>query len=345
MVQHSMTSYAWLPKNAEARVASTRIRCLNNLSQLRAEGFPIELYKPRHAANYRAVIFSKAYKPKHVKLAEQLKRQGTKIIFDLCDNHFLLQEGQEELRRLFELADHWVVSSANLASVVRSRMGVEKPLTVIEDAVEETLHGSLMDIPGRLSAQRALQKLSGELEKAVQLRGSTPLVWFGNHKASYGDAGMQHLNTVKGLLADIHREKPITLTVISNSRGSFDSLIGDWPLPTFYLEWSAHNFIRALQLHRIAIIPIDINPFTAAKTNNRIALSLAQGLGVVADSIDSYLVFSECACLDNWREGLLTYLREPEVLGSHIAMGQAIIRRDFSSSVIAGRWRSLLEGL
>ncbi len=345
MVRHPMTSYAWLPKNAEARVASTRIRCLNNLSQLRADGFPIELYKSRHAANYRAVIFSKAYKPKHVNLAEQLKRQGSKIVFDLCDNHFLLEEGRGELRQLFELADHWVVSSDNLATVVKTEMGTGKPLTVIEDAVEETLHGPLMDIPGRLSAQRALLRLRGQLEEAAQRWGSTPLVWFGNHKASYGDAGMQHLHAVKALLADIHREKPITLTVISNSRESFDSLIGDWPLPTFYLEWSAHNFMRALQLHRIAIIPIDVNAFTAAKTNNRIALSLAQGLGVVADSIDSYRVFSECACLDNWREGLRTYLREPEVLDSHIAMGQALIRRDFSLPVIAARWRAVLEGL
>ncbi|WP_461517441.1 hypothetical protein [Porticoccus sp.] len=340
-----MTSYAWLPKNAEARVASTRIRCINTLSQLRTDGFPIELYKPRHAANYHAVIFSKAYKPKHVKLAEQLKRQGSKIVFDLCDNHFLLEEGRGELRQLFELADHWVVSSDNLATVVKTEMGTGKPLTVIEDAVEETLHGPLMDIHGRFSAQLALQKLRGQLEKVANQRGSTPLVWFGNHKASYGDAGMQHLNTVKELLADIHREKPITLTVISNSRESFDNLIDGWPLPTFYLEWNAHNFMRALQLHRIAIIPIDVNAFTAAKTNNRIALSLAQGLGVVADSIESYRVFSECASLDNWREGLLTYLREPAVLGSHITMGQAIIRRDFNLPVIAARWKAVLEGL
>lgn len=340
-----MYQYAWLPKNAEPRVASTRIRCLNILRRLRAEHFSIELYNSRHALRYRAVIFSKAYKPKHIALAEQLKAQGTKIILDLCDNHFLLKEGQAELRRIFALADHWVVSSRYLAGTVRAHLGDDKPLTVIEDAVEEDLHGSVFDVPGRIAARFAFARLRSELEHERQQRGATHLVWFGNYKASYDDAGLQHLNIVRELLEDIDREYPITLTVISNSRGAFDRLCRHWRLPTFYLDWNAHSFIRAMNLHRIAIIPIEINEFTAAKTNNRVALSLSLGLGVVADGIESYQVFKSCAFLDNWREGLLTYVQQPSILNRHVQIARDIIQRDFSIPVIAGQWRTVLESL
>lgn len=340
-----MDQYAWLPKNTEARVASTRIRCLNILRQLRAEHVPIELYNSRHASHYRVVILSKAYKPKHLALAEQLKSQGSKIIFDLCDNHFLLEESQTELRRMFALADQWVVSSCYLADTIRAHLGSNKPLTVIEDAVEEDLRGPVFDIPGYIGAQIAFAKLRMELAGERQRRGAIHLVWFGNHKANYGDAGLRHLNTVRGLLEEIDQQSPITLTVISNSRETYNHLFRNWRLRTFYLDWNAHSFMQAMKLHRIAIIPIDINEFTAAKTNNRIALALSLGLGVVANGIDSYRVFEQCAFLDNWWEGLLAYLQQPAILDRHVETGREIIRHNFSLPVIARKWWAVLENL
>jgi len=58
------------------------------------------------------VVFSKAYTNKDIVIAERLRAGGTKIVFDLCDNHFLLGEDRNaRLKKMFELADHWVVSS------------------------------------------------------------------------------------------------------------------------------------------------------------------------------------------------------------------------------------------
>ncbi len=332
---------AWKPQNYEARVASVRIRCLNPMRELRARGVPIELYRERREASYRSVIFSKAYNPRDVELARRLKAQGVEIIFDLCDNHFLhSDERVERLREMLTLADRRVASSHALAEVVRREMDDGRPVAVIEDAVEEQLSGRLLDVPGRVRARLQLRALDRFL---LRNSGATRLVWFGNHKASYRDSGLAHMSRLRGLLESVRTTHPLSLTVISNSREAFGEVFRDWKLPVFYMDWSAHTFFRAMRRHQVALIPIDVNPFTAVKTNNRIALSLSLGLGVLADSIDSYRVFSECAFLDRWEEGLSAYLDDPELAARHARCGQEVIAERFTVDVIAERWRQLLE--
>ena len=331
---------AWKPQNYEARVASVRIRCLNPLRVLRASGMPIELYRERHKSTYHTIIFSKAYNASDVELARYLKAQGVRIIFDLCDNHFLHSEERvARLREMLSLADHRVVSSHALAEIVRREMADGKPLEVIEDAVEEQLSGNPLDVVGWVRAHSQRLSLDRFLARA---NPGNHLVWFGNHKASYQDSGLVHMAKLRPLLETLHASHPLSLTVISNSREAFDEVFAGWKLPVFYMDWSAHTFFSAMRRHDIALIPIEVNEFTAVKTNNRIALSLSLGLGVVADSIDSYRVFSDCAFLDCWEEGLLAYLDTPGLSASHARCGQQVIAGNFMVEVIAERWRQLL---
>ena len=298
-----MSRIGWKPQNYESRVASVRIRCLNTVRELRAHKFPIELYRERNQKSYKIVVFSKAYNEKDVELAQRLKRQGTHVVFDLCDNHFLLSDERvDRLTRMFDIADCWVVSSQAMADVVRRKFDSDKPLWVIEDAVEDHLGGPALDVPGWLKARWQLGGLRRFLGGGMN-REAAHLVWFGNHKASYGDSGLVHVRKLRPLLEKLHASRRVTLSVISNSRDVFSEVFGDWQIPVHYIDWSAHTFFTALELHDIAVIPIDVNEFTEVKTNNRIALSLSLGLGVVADSIPSYRVFEDCSFLDNWEEG------------------------------------------
>ena len=324
-------------------MASARIRCLNTLRQLGKQHFPAELYSEKNESDYKIVVFSKAYTNKEIVIAERLRDRGTKIVFDLCDNHFLLDEDRiARLTKMFELADHWVVSSEGLGKVVTNIMGSEKPLTVREDAVEERLSGSKADIAGWVREHIQLYKLD-KLLSTDQGSRATRLVWFGNHKASYKDSGLAHVNKIRPVLEKVNQSDPLTLTVISNSREVFDQVFTGWQLPVFYLEWSAHTFYKAMKRHKIAVIPIDVNEFTKVKTNNRIALSLFLGLGVVADSIDSYRVFSDCSFLDCWEDGLRSYLERPELVDEHVKCGRRLIQKNFSIEIIAGKWRELFE--
>ncbi len=340
-----MSRIGWKPQNYESRVASVRIRCLNTLRELNARGFAIELYREKRQKEYKIVIFSKAYNARDVELAERLQRQGTHIIFDLCDNHFLLSDERvDRLTRMFEIADCWVVSSQAMAEVVRRKFDSAKPLWVIEDAVEEQLKGPLLDVPGRIAARWQLAGLRRFLNAPIN-RDATHLVWFGNHKASYGDSGLVHVRKLRPLLEKLSATRPLTLSVISNSREVFGEVFRDWRIPVQYIDWSAHTFLAALKLHDIAVIPIDVNEFTEVKTNNRIALSLDQGLGVVADAIPSYRVFADCSFLDDWEGGLMRYMDEPQLIDEHVRRARRLIREQFSIGVIAGRWRALLESI
>lgn len=332
----------WKPQNYESRVASVRIRCLNVIQALQAQGVPIELFKPKNEKNYSTVIFSKTYNERDIETAKRLKQQGTRILFDICDNHFLLSTDRvARLKRMLKLADCWIVSSQEMANTINRHLEEKKPLWIIEDAVEENLHGNRCNIIGLIKARYLLIRLSAFL-KHPENRTSTHLVWFGNHKASYHNSGLMHVSKLQPLLEKLHHLSPITLTVISNSNEVFKNIFTNWAIPVAYLEWNAHSFLSALKMHDIAVIPIEVNEFTKVKTNNRILLSLNLGLGVVADRIQSYDIFSECSFLDRWEEGLTAYIHNPGLIKAHTQAAAKLIQENYSMEVIAGKWKKLL---
>ncbi len=330
----------WKPQNTERRVASVRIRCLNVMAELKKRRFPIELYKPGKPG-YSVVVFSKSYKATDIAAAGQLKAAGTRVIFDLCDNHFLKDDERvERLRKMLLTCDHCVVSSAVLKSVVQERMGESYaiPISVIADAVETRLTGPLFNLKARIVAEWRLARLRAQL----QARGARAFrcVWFGNYKGSH-NAGLAHAAMLKDRLEALNRALPVSLTVISNSRELFEDIFRGWSLPVHYIDWSPYTFFRAMRLHKVTLIPINVNEFTRVKTNNRVVQSLYLGLGVIADGIDSYREFAGCTYLDDWDAGLESYARNPSVLASQVKAGQKIIEDRYSIEVIAGQWRDL----
>jgi hypothetical protein len=332
----------WKPQNDEPHVASARTRCLNPLRELKRRGLPVELYQEKHTDRYTVVVFSKAYNEKNLQRAIALKEQGKVIIFDLCDNHFLLApERVRRLKAMLYTADYWVASNEELAHVMKQQMrDAHKPLWIIADAVEIALLRPKLDILGKTKAHWQLIGLHVFLKKYAT---GTHLVWFGNHKGSYNDSGLSHIRKLKPLLENIHKNHKITLTIISNSKQAFHAIFADWDIPLHYLDWSPHTFYSALRHHAIAIIPIEVNDFTKVKTNNRIILPLHLGLGIVADSIKSYQEFAKYTFLDRWEEGLMTYINNPSVMNTHINCARQIIAKKYTLPVIADRWSLLFQ--
>lgn len=340
----------WKPRTGDARIPSVRIRCLSPLRELQGRGYPVELYDPRRPDRYSAVVYSKLYDDASYGEALALKARGTRIIFDLCDNHFYnprdllrLQRAGEQARRMMAISDHLVASTEAMADVMRGELTEARAIAVIGDAVEEDFRGVPLSPVHRLWARWQWRRVRASLDAAGP--PGARLVWFGVHGGPGAEHGMLDLPRIEPLLTRLAERFPLSLTVISNSRRKYGATIRRWAIPTRYLEWSPETFLPALHAHDIAVLPVNPNPFTLCKSNNRVALALQAGLAVVADAIPSYRDFAGACFLDDWESGLTTYLSDPTVRRQHSALGREIISACWSMPVIADQWQALFTSV
>jgi hypothetical protein len=339
----------WKPKFYDPTVASVRIRCLNPLSELRARGLPVELFDRGRRATYRAVIYSKLYDVATYREAKELKTKGTIIILDICDNHFYnphswapLLKAREELLRMMALVDYVVTSTETLAEVVRTVKPDLNSITVIGDAVETEIPHEFTPWWRRWWYGRQLATLR-TVVTADQVKGRTPLVWFGIHGGPNAPYGMLDLLNIRSCLERLNHEFPLSLTIISNSWRKYLTLVQGWKIPTRYMPWSANTFLSALHAHAIAVIPISPNPFTRCKTNNRLVTALQARLAVVADSIPSYEEFRPVSRLDCWESGLRDYISKPDLRTHDVLLGQSMINAKWTLPRIADQWQLFFQ--
>ncbi len=343
----------WIPFAASSRFASIRLRCLIPAAQLRVRGHDVQIDdSPEIRGHYDVAVFSKRYDSSAADLAARLTARGTRVLLDLCDNHFYStyenaasRNRRESLVKMIRIVDGVVASSHALAGVVREHVHDAPPIAVIEDPIED-LHGLESDAPFRdwLRVPSWFKWRSEILQR--RRRGECGLVWFGNHGVDYSNVGgMGDLSKLKDILHELAREHSFHVSVISNHREKFRTLTKGWGIPCLYLDWTARTFGRSLGLHDIALIPIERNPFTVCKTANRVVTSLQAGVAVAADSIPSYAPFSGFVVLDDWFNGLARYLRDSSLRSRHVEEGRGRIQELFTPLRIADRWESVLLGV
>jgi len=339
----------WKPKFYDPTVASVRIRCLNPLSELRARGYPIELFDETRCSTYHAVVYSKLYDDVTYREAAALKTRGVRIILDLCDNHFYnpsawgpLIKARDELLRMLALADYLVTSTETLAKVVRTVKPDVRSITVIGDAVEIEIKEEFTSMWRRWWHRRLLAQLLATIE-GENKQGRTPLVWFGIHGGPNAPFGMLDLLKIRQCVEGLNGQFPLSLTVISNSWHKYFKMIRPWAIPTRYIPWSANTFLTALRAHAIAVIPISSNSFTRCKTNNRFVTALQAGVAVVGDSIPSYEEFRCVTRLDSWKSGLCEYLLNPDLRLQDVQRAQSIINARWTLPRIADQWQGFFE--
>jgi hypothetical protein len=65
----------------------------------------------------------------------------------------------------------------------------------------------------------------------------------------------------------------------------------------------------------------------------------------VATSIPSFLPFVGCIILDDWEEGLRSYLTDEGRRREHLAKARVLLSREYECAVVARRWRALVDTL
>jgi hypothetical protein len=341
----------WVPFSAQSRVASVRLRCLYPAAWLRAHGHEVTVTgRGMQLSAADVAIFSKRYDAPALAAAQQLRSRGTRVVLDICDNHFYasqehagFRERRDSLLRMIECATGIVAASEELQRVIGANSPKARVAAVISDPIED-LHELRRVAPWR--DRLGWLAWSRYRARVLQLRhaGAVGLVWFGNHGVDYSSqGGMGDLRKLRSLLERHARSRPVYLSVISNSAERFAELVGDWGITTLYLDWRARYFGAALSLHEVALIPVEKNPFTLCKTANRLALALAHGLAVIADSIPAYEPYRDVSVLDDWDEGLTRYLSDPARRRQDAQRGRERVMSDMSLDRIGSAWQQALE--
>ncbi|MBA3626030.1 MAG: hypothetical protein H0W48_16600, partial [Methylibium sp.] len=310
---------AFWPHTTDRGVASYRIRCALVIEGLGRLGAPGRLYAPGDPPP-GVLVLSKRYDPASVVQAQALRESsGTRWVLDLCDNHFHyrqdqpvgshLQSRSAHLVEAVHAADWVVTASQRLAEEVRTHCPNVRGISVIEDAVDD------ITTPAARSEKLALGERAHRLRQGLFFawHPASPgrrLVWFGNHGFRHADGGMLELESLTDALNRHHARAPLSLTVISNSHRKFRRLQSAWRFPSLYLPWSNRLFAAVMPAHHVALVPVQANPVTVCKTNNRLVTAFALGVAVAAGSIPSYEEFRGLAVLDDWDDGLGTLMND-----------------------------------
>jgi hypothetical protein len=334
---------AFIPSGRDPNLASVRLRVVLPVRYLAAAGWDCAIYDPGRRPEYDIVVFQKIYDRERLELASELRARGVRTVLDLCDNHFynpddlpVLAERGERLRRMVDLVDVVSVSTATLGGYV------EHPeVVVIDDALDDTgMEPPRERSPGSRSVLWRRKRRGGQRDgDAIEL------VWFGNAGMKSPAFGLVHLPRIVPALDELHAELPIRLKVISNSARQFREAVADAAFPTTYVEWSPSSFRREFLPSTICVVPIEQNPFTICKTNNRLALSLRLGVPVVADSIPSLAELSRYILLDDWPQSLRAYAQDPALRNRHTASGKAYVESTYTPKRVVEQWGNLFRSL
>lgn len=296
----------WYARSFDPSKASIRLRLLQPIRYLEEQGIKTEPFDERKGvAHYDAVIFSKSLHPNTLALARRVKALGKTVIFDICDNLF---EGKEKpgkqmkvqrLRDMLQLADIVVFATATLQERIAGHVPPMKAMQlVIPDMLEDFEHPGAASLRERLGVRRLRNFLDAHPD-------AMHCVWFG--KCQGNKSGLVHVDAAVRELEHFARSHKATLTIIGDRRFQYWKAARNWGVPHFYLPWALASFGPALQMHDVALIPLERNGYTVGKSINRPATAIRAGLGVIADSIPAYEELRPFIPLDDWQGGLSRY--------------------------------------
>lgn len=306
-----------------------RLRSLRPVQYLRRLGINARLLEGSDRLP-DVVVFQKAYEEHHLRKAGELRHLGVRVVLDLCDNHFYNPAGLPHLtRRAHRLTQ--MIAAADLVTVSTPSLGelVDHPnVYVVRDALE---------LPDR-------QDLAAVRLGCLTRNAQTPRVlWFGTAGAHDLPFGMRDLGLVGPDLGRLALRRA-RLLVASNSRSSFQTLSQTLPLKTSYFRWRRTVFPLLAGASDVAMLPVQVNPFTRPKTSNRVATALALGLPVVTDRLPSYEEdFGDCVLFGAHVTNTIRYLDDPELRQRHLNIGQLRVGEKYDPVRVGAQWADALR--
>jgi hypothetical protein len=262
--------------------AGTRIRYQRLIPALARLGIqltitPMDRLGGEPASEADVLLFSKITDARSLVLAGQLKGTGPLVGIDLFDNYFSQSDrsaltGQRRwLSAIAADLDFALCSTPAMAAAVRSALA-EVPLHLLADPI-----GEPVPEPAWLAAreQRRQERASAHLS----------VLWFGMGDNPHFAVGLEDLAAqADHLQALVGEGRRLSLTVLTNPRalgaGGLRRLAA-LPLEARVEEWSEALEIQRLREADVAFLPVRRDPFSIAKSPNRVLSALLQGCQVL----------------------------------------------------------------
>ncbi len=263
---------------------------------------------------------------------KQLKANGARLLVDISDFPWasLTSESSEAYRikrdklvhfydTLLPFVDAWTVGSEKLKFLISEFS--DRSCTVIGDAIFAS------PAAPRFKPDQVLE-----------------LLWFG-HPSNLPDL-QQYIPS----LVSFSAHKPCCLNIVTSVDQGFMENISrlNRQLPdTLRLRcepWSVERTYRSLRACDLVLLPGDPNnPRKAGVSANRIAETLQAGRLPIANTLESYLPFSDSAYLGpDLSAGIAWALAHPDDVLAKIAQVQALVSSRYGQAVVAKQWHDTL---
>jgi len=335
--------FGWYDSDYSEKKASTRIRVLKPIAELKKRGINIGLIHNTDVSHFDTVILSKIYGKNAVEITKNALTCGIPVVMDVCDNILERAERRGQTSRLASIESQ--LRDASLITVPTNDL-----MKIFIDRLPE-LASKIQIVPDMLESlpiSRStgifhwyrIKRIESFLSKNDNM---LHCVWFG--KSSGIKSGISHLDLIMPEMERYNKKFGLTLTIISNKRMLYRKVSRKWNIPHFYIDWKLGDFDEILRKHHVAVIPIGINDYTFGKTINRPATALMSGVGVIASSIPSYEELRDFIYINEWDKGFLEYGGNWNEELVRIERAQDFIQKKYDSSHITDAWLNILQSI
>ncbi len=338
-------------------IASVRFRVLIPLQPLEAMGHRVQIVNVRVDSAPQAVasevagdvvILSKVMFPRGEpfqklcrsvsSIVEAARRDGRKIIVDVCDDLFGLAEYGDFLRQLVQAADMVVTSSASLAQVVQRHCS--RPTRIAEDPYEGPGGEPRYAPPARRGAGLFGSLFGGWLGQR-RLR----LLWYG-HGSNF-TAVVDFIPQLERLVG----RRSVAFNLVTAPQTGAEELCAHFNqrhaqlCELRFTPWTIGALHQSLDECDLVVIPTHVNdPTKLAKSSNRLVHALWSGRFVIAHPVAAYRTLESYAWIgDDLVEGLEWALANPRAVTSRLRAGQQHVRTHFSPQAIAQQWEAAIR--
>jgi hypothetical protein len=322
-------SVAWFVpvrhRNFDRMPASVWIRCLQLIPYLEPLGIRSSVNSRRERADICVLV--RMQDDDAYRIAHEAKRQGRRVVFDLCVNYFdetgLLGDGYgvtrrhvEQCRRMVELAD---------AVTAASRY--------IEDRARE-FHPRAAHLPDSVDRRHFRFDKTYALDEAGP--GWRPsAIWCGYAIKA------KEIAPFLGPLA----KRDIPLTIVSDRRPEL-------PVPFTFVPWRYASAPVDLLRGDFCIAPRPLDtPYNMGHSLFKVGVFLAQGVPALASPVPSYaevLVHGRtgllCESMGEWEDALERVLGNPSLLPAWSRQAREVMRPNLTEH-IAARYAELFRDL